>query len=124
MEEKVLLLLWGYFFPGSLKARSRKITGRFLASHGSAGQSGHKIRPLRKKFCPFKFGAEIEPSRKTPGFIGENIFQTRKSLVSDIPAGSRKRDWDFFTKWSEQTVLPTYITPELLSVSNFVGVAT
>jgi hypothetical protein len=67
----------------------------------------------------------METSRKTPGFIGENIFPARKSLVSDIPAGSRKRDWDFFTKWSEQTVLlPTYITPELLSVSNFVGVAT
>jgi hypothetical protein len=31
----------------------RKITGRFLAGHRSAGQSGHKIRPLRKKFGPF-----------------------------------------------------------------------
>ncbi len=31
----------------------RKINRRFLAGHRSAGQSGHKIRPLRKKFGPF-----------------------------------------------------------------------
>ena len=30
-----------------------KINGRFPAGHRSAGQSGHKIRPLRKKFGPF-----------------------------------------------------------------------
>ncbi len=115
-----------FFLTGEcyIKSPSRKITGRFLAGHKSAGQGSHKIRPMRKKFGPFKFWTGKENIRENSSLHKGNIFPARKSLVSDIPARSRKSDWDFFTKWSEQTVLPTYITPELLSVSNFVGFAT
>jgi hypothetical protein len=36
------------------------------------------------------------------------IFSARKSLVSDIPAGGRERDWDFFA---------VYLSPELTSLT-------
>jgi hypothetical protein len=56
----------------------------------------HKIRPLRKKFCPFKFMAGKENIRENSSLHKGNIFPARKSLVSDIPARSWKRDREFF----------------------------
>jgi hypothetical protein len=29
-----------------------------------------------------------------------NIFPARNSLISDIPAGSRERDWDIFYRYA------------------------
>ncbi len=76
----------------SLKSPSRKITGRCLAGH----KSSHKIRLLRKKFCPFKFWTGKENIRENSSLHKGNIFPARKSLVSDIPARSWKRDREFF----------------------------
>ncbi len=89
MEEKVLLLLRGYFFPGSLKAQSRKITGRFLASHGSAGQIAIKFGRWEKNSAPLNSGLGKKISGKTPVFMRETYSRLER-------ARSWKRDREFF----------------------------
>jgi hypothetical protein len=61
-----------------------------------AGQGSHEIRPLRKKFGPFKFWVGKRNIRENSRPQKGNIFPARKSLVSEIPTGSRKRDREFF----------------------------